>query len=226
MIVMGIVGPPAGGKSTVARRLAEHGATWIDADQVAREAIELPEVKTKLIDRFGPSITDADGQIDRRRLASLVFGDDDSHRAALTYLEGAVHPPTRREVHARLQRAAGQGGTIAVLEVVLLFEAGWDVCCDTIWCVDSSREVRQRRAAARGWDEAELGRREARQLSSDEKRRRSNHTLINDGELSALYTQVDSLYQVLADSKGAAADSGHCRTDQTTPGCHSLPHPQ
>lgn len=236
MIVLGIVGPPAGGKSTVARRLAEHGATWIDADQVAREVIERPEVRTELIGHFGVEIADESGRIDRARLASRVFGDDDVHRAALTYLEGVVHPPTRCEVHRRLrqaaERAAGKlpitagedpgdtGGAAAstaspvvILDVALLFESGWDVCCDSIWCVDAPWSVRLQRAAARGWDEAELRRREARQLSSAEKRRRSNHTLINDTQLSDLYAEVDSRYRVLAGSRTPAADAGHCLSD-------------
>jgi dephospho-CoA kinase len=78
MIVLGIVGSPAGGKSTVAAYLQELGATWINADQIARGVLEEDEVQQQLIDHFGSDIAASDGRIDRSKLASRVFGDDDA----------------------------------------------------------------------------------------------------------------------------------------------------
>ncbi len=147
MFILGIVGSPAGGKSTVAKRLQELGAEWVNADLIARSVLEQPEVQDQLIEHFGDRITGSDGQIDRGKLASLVFGDDDASRGSLRYLEGVLHPRTRLLVTERLRRCAVQGVVAAILDVPLLFKSGWDQSCDEIWCVDSDPSIRMKRAA-------------------------------------------------------------------------------
>ncbi len=104
MIVLGIVGSPAGGKSTVARHLQDLGATWLNADEIARGVLEQDDVQRELLSHFGSEIAGRDGRIDRARLASRVFGDDDSKRLALTYLESLIHPRTRRLIHGPTDR--------------------------------------------------------------------------------------------------------------------------
>ncbi|MGB1925373.1 MAG: dephospho-CoA kinase, partial [Rubripirellula sp.] len=74
MIIIGIVGSPAGGKSTVAKILSELGATWINADLIARSVLEESEVQERLLDQFGDSIQGSDLKIDRTKLAAAVFG--------------------------------------------------------------------------------------------------------------------------------------------------------
>lgn len=194
MFILGIVGSPAGGKSTVAARLQTLGAEWINADLVARSVLEEKEVQQRLIAHFGEKITGSDGQIDRGKLASLVFGDDDASRRALTYLEGVIHPRTRILITERLRQCADQEVVAAILDVPLLFQSGWDQSCDEIWCVDSDRSIRMKRADERGWDEGELARREANQIDIDEKKRLSNHIIINDGTLDELHQSVDRLW--------------------------------
>src|SRR5690606_10470998 len=95
MIVIGICGLPAGGKSAVAETLQQLGAVWINADQIAHQVLDVAEVQQQLVRQFGSAILRADGKIDRPRLAAIVFGDDAPARAALRYLESVVHPPTR-----------------------------------------------------------------------------------------------------------------------------------
>lgn len=212
MFILGIVGSPAGGKSTVAKRLQELGAEWINADLVARSVLEEEEIQRQLTDHFGDQITDPGGEIDRGKLASLVFGDDDASREALLYLERVIHPRTRLLITGQLHESASQGMTAAILDVPLLFESGWDQSCDEIWCVDSDRSIRSERAKKRGWDSDELPRREANQMDLNEKKRLSNFVIQNDQSLDELYKTIDRLWNALVDrdTLHSSSESPHC----------------
>ncbi len=210
MIILGIVGSPAGGKSTVASLLQDRGATWINADQIARRVLQQQAVQRQLIAHFGSKITGNDGRIERRKLAREVFGDDDSKRAALTYLESVIHPETRRVITGQLKEASDRRVVASILDVPLLFESQWDRCCDEIWCVESSNEVRLKRAEARGWDEAELQRRENNQLNIEEKRRLSNFVVTNNGSLGQLTDTVGQQWSSLLEQNAQDTSDRHC----------------
>jgi len=218
MIVLGIVGSPAGGKSTVAALLEDRGGTWINADQIARQVLELPEIQAELIAHFGLKITDKAGRVDRGKLAGIVFGADGGRRAELNYLEGLIHPPTRRLITDELkqvQRAesASRECQVAILDVPLLFESAWDRSCDQIWCIDSPFPLRLQRARNRGWNEDELRRREANQLSIARKRQASDIVIDNDGDLQQLNDTIDRLWSSLRTGSSGVADDDHCRFD-------------
>lgn len=210
MLILGIVGSPAGGKSTVAKHLEELGATWINADLIARGVLEEQEVQRQLIAHFGSDITDNNGKIDRSKLASEVFGDDDSKQAALTYLESLIHPRTRLIITDRLRSSMRQGTPVAVLDVPKLFESGWDRVCDEIWCVDSDRPTRLARARQRGWDEGELRRREANQLDIEEKKRLSNVLIYNSGTLDELHGTLQSHWSSFLRRPAELIKNSHC----------------
>ncbi|MEM8669940.1 MAG: dephospho-CoA kinase [Planctomycetota bacterium] len=207
MIVIGLVGTPAGGKSTVARLLQELGATWINADLIAREVLDRADVQKRVIDHFGPDVADNAGLVDRKKLAARVFGDDDLSRRALRYLEGLVHPLTRQVILQRMRdvehqhptstKPVGLSESVVVLDIPLLFEAGWDVSCDQIWCVDADHEIRAQRAADRGWDSSELKRREANQLAIDAKKRLSSVVVDNNGSPEQLNATITALWSSL-----------------------------
>lgn len=207
MIVVGIVGAPAGGKSTVANYLQELGATWINADRIARDVLEQDDVQAALIGHFGSEIADSSGRIDRALLASRVFGDDDAKRVALTYLEGVIHPRTRLIITAKLRESEG----IVVLDVPLLFETGWDRSCDEIWCVDSDRSLRLARAQARGWDDAQLRVRESNQMDMEKKRRLSTVVIHNDSSLADLHETLDRLWSSLQRRQSQRVSDDHCQ---------------
>lgn len=191
--VIGITGAIGGGKSTVAGILADAGCAVSDSDADARAALDKPEVREQLAAWWGPSILRGDGRVDRGAIAAVVFRDP----AARRRLEGLVHP----RVHARRHEvfaAAPDDAPALVMDVPLLFEAGLDTECDVVVFVDAPREIRLARVAeGRGWSDAELARREASQLPLDEKRRRADHVLVNDGDRARLAERVRELLQAI-----------------------------
>ena len=211
--MIGVVGSPAGGKSTVAKLLQDHGATWINADLLARSVLEESEVQRQLIDHFGADVTDSGGRISRQKLAGRVFGDDDHKRAALTYLESVIHPRTRDLITQRLQEASDQGAVAAILDVPLLFESQWDRCCDEIWCIDSSAANRLARVGERGWDQDELRRREESQLSIASKRQLSSRLIRNDGTLEQLGETIGDLWSSLVKRQSEHSSDRSCHQD-------------
>lgn len=215
MIVLGLVGAPAGGKSTVARHLQDLGATWVNADEIARGVLELDDVQQELLAHFGPEVADSTGRIDRAKLASQVFGDDDAKRAALTYLEGVIHPRTRRLITDQLIAAGRSGRAVVVLDVPLMFKTGWDRTCDEIWCVDADRHLREDRARTRGWDARELRRREANQTDMGQKKRLSTATIMNNGTLQQLNETIDGLWRSLVGRHSDLNLDAHCQRPRT-----------
>ncbi|MFM7183415.1 MAG: dephospho-CoA kinase [Planctomycetota bacterium] len=165
MIVIGLVGRIGAGKSTVARRFAEHGAAVVDADLLAHEALDEPGVVAAIAERFGTGVVEAAGRIDRSRLAREVFGPAPRHAAALEALEAIVHPRVRLRVVAAIAgiraRAASSGRPPAVvLDVPLLVQAGWDGLCTHLVVVDCEPAVRRARLAARGWSDEQIAARD------------------------------------------------------------------
>ncbi|MCU0560157.1 MAG: dephospho-CoA kinase [Desulfobacterales bacterium] len=122
MLVAGLTGGIASGKSTVSAVLAEAGARVIDADRIAREIVRRGTVAHKrILAHFGGRILGPDGDIDRRRLAEIVFDDPHERRV----LEGIVHPGVQEEIARRLERLRRENaGAVVVLDVPLLFESG------------------------------------------------------------------------------------------------------
>lgn len=206
MIVIGVIGSPAGGKSTVARRLRELGATWINADKVAHRCLDRPAVLEQLVARFGTAILGNERKIDRKKLAEVVFGDDAEEPSALDYLESIVHPMARHLTLIRLTRAGRCGIQAAVLDAPLLLEADWGVMCDEIWCVDAPIELREEWIKARGWNVDELRRRESRQLPIVDKRRLSTVIIENDGSREQLLQKTDQLWAELISANSRSHD--------------------
>lgn len=191
-VVLAVLGGIASGKSAVAARLAGASGRVLDADALAREALDEPLVCERLVQAFGPEILDPDGRPHRERLAQRVFDDPEDRRR----LEGWIHPVVRARILAALGEARASGVERVVLDVPLLLENdaqhGLLAHCDHLVFVDAPAAERDRRAVAhRGWAPGEVARREAAQTPLEEKRRRANHVVSNDGTLESLNTQVD-----------------------------------
>lgn len=192
--IIGLAAAPAGGKSTVARFMAELGATWIDADQLAHDVLEQPAVRKRLVEQWGESILNADGSANRGSIAKLVFGADKESEARLRFLESVIHPQVRRAIEQQLAEADQNGVTVVVLDVPLLFESGWAQRCDEVWFVDTPLTLRQKVALERGWTIEQLAIRESKQLNLREKQARSGRTLRNDGTLQDLRNAVHNIW--------------------------------
>lgn len=162
MVVVGIVGRMAAGKSTVARLLADRGAELIDADAIAHRVLDEPEVRREIGERFG-DVLDAEGRVRRSALAERVFGFSEDHDVALAALEAIVHPRVRRRLEARLaevRSGPAADRAVVVLDVPLLMQAGWDDLCDRLLVVECDEVERQRRLVARGWSAEQRAARE------------------------------------------------------------------
>jgi dephospho-CoA kinase len=194
--VIGLAGGVGSGKSTVARAFEKLGAIVIDSDAQARQALRQPAVRDELVRWWGPRILDPDGEADRRAIAAIVFGDPAERRR----LESLVHPLVKARRAELIERARRAGAVAAVIDAPLLFEAGVDAECDVVVFVDAPRHARLDRVRrTRGWDAAELDRREAAQLPLDEKRGRSAIILRNLGDLQDLETRAAEVFrQILA----------------------------
>lgn len=191
--IIGIIGPPCSGKSTVAKILQSRGGVWINADLIAKEQLTHPDVIAELVECFGETIRQSDGVLSRAAIANLVFGDDATSRDRLKQLESIVHPRTRTEIERQIQAATYDHAELIVLDVPLLIESGWYARCDEIWCVKINPVRQAELLAARGWDAAELARRDGRQLPWSEKERLSTRVIQNDGTLADLSAQLSGV---------------------------------
>jgi dephospho-CoA kinase len=195
--VIGLVGGVASGKSFVAEQFRRLGAVVLDADQVGHEVLRLPSVIAAARERWGESILNADGQIDRQALGRIVFADTNAGRADLKYLTEITHPLIAQRV-AQAAAAISETGTPAVvLDAPLLVEAGWDRLCDRIVYVDAPVDVRRARAIERGWSEEEFRRREAVQEKLDVKRNRADAIIDNSASAASTQAQIERFWNSL-----------------------------
>ncbi|MFM1823968.1 MAG: Dephospho-CoA kinase [Planctomycetota bacterium] len=186
--VIGVVGGIGSGKSAVARAFAGLGCVVCHSDDLARAVLAEPEVVAAIRAALGDAVLAADGSIDRALLARAIFADPAARRA----VESAMHP--RIEARRRAAFAAAPDAAPAfVIDAPLLLEVGLDRECDAVVLVEVPRAERLARVAARGWDAAELDRREAAQLPLAEKTARATDRLANDGPIDALPARVAEL---------------------------------
>lgn len=140
--IIGLTGGIASGKSSVARLIEERGVPVIDADQLAREAVQpgSPALE-RIAAAFGREVVSVDGTLDRKRLGTLVFADADKRRQ----LETILHPEIRRRGEEQIARAATAGQRVLVYMAPLLIEAGAADRVDEIWVVTVPPEIQLQR---------------------------------------------------------------------------------
>jgi dephospho-CoA kinase len=197
---IGLTGNIASGKSTVARRLAELGATVIDADVLAREAVAPgSDGFDAVVDHFGAAVIAADGTIDRAALRRLVFRDPEA-RAALNAI---VHPAVSRLRDARFAEANRRGDAIVISDIPLLFEVGLEHAFDGVILVDAPVAVRRARLLRdRGLSGADADAMIAAQWTSDRKRAGATWVIDNDGSVAQLHERVAELWRTLSHLDG------------------------
>ncbi len=199
MFTIGILGGVASGKSLVARQLAELGAGVLDADRAGHETLDDRKVREALRERWGNHAFTPDGRVDRKRIAEIVFSPSPEGGHERQFLEQLVHPRIAQRLADRREELAAEEYPAVVLDAPLILEAGWDTLCNRLVFVDAARELRLARAAARGWSEEEVARREAAQLPLEVKRARADVTIDNSGTPQQTKAQIERFWKSLAE---------------------------
>lgn len=191
--IIGLCGGIGSGKSTVAQAFAELGCRVIDSDQLNHEVLQRPEVRQTLRAWWGERVFGPDGRPDRAEIARIVFAD----RREKERLEGLVYPLIARRRAAMIREVEENSAIRAiVIDSPLLFESNLDRECDYVVCVDASEEQRLRRLQqSRGWTQAELRRRERWQTSLNEKRKRADFVVDNNGSPNQIGPQLAGILQ-------------------------------
>ncbi len=189
---VGLTGGIGAGKSTVADLFSQKGAVVIRSDELARQVIE-PQTPgfQQVIDRFGKDLLNAEGYIDRAKLAQIVFKDD----AALKDLENIIHPLVRSKTNQIIDQHTSE--TIIVNEIPLLLEKKMESLFDFLVIVISSEKNRLERLAQRGLTTEQATARMAKQVSDDERRAAADFLIVNDGNLDQLEADVEKIWQTL-----------------------------
>ncbi|MGI9825216.1 dephospho-CoA kinase [Agromyces sp. Marseille-Q5079] len=193
MYLIGLTGGIASGKSTVARRLYEHGAVHIDADHLARRAVEpgTPALAA-IVEEFGSAVLLGDGSLDRAKLGELVFNDE----AARERLNAIVHPAVR-ELAAKLFAKAEQANpdAIVVYDVPLLVEASVDHPFDLIVVTSAPRRTQLKRLIEqRGLDPVQAEARVDAQVANTQRLAIADVVIDTDGSLGHTMSQADALW--------------------------------
>jgi len=192
MLVIGLTGSIGTGKSEAARQLEALGASIISADQVGHEAYTPnTEAWEHVVSAFGDEILQDDGEIDRRKLGTIVFSDP----GQLERLNQIMHPRMAQMVADKVEVLRGQGVEVVVLEAALLFEAGWDSLVEEVWTTDSPEQaVIERLKVRNGMSEEEARKRMSSQMGRTERLDRSDYVIENSGDMVALGVAIKELW--------------------------------
>lgn len=194
MPLIALTGGIASGKSTIARRLAEHGAVIVDADQIVRD-VQAPgsPVLDRIAQTFGAGVITPDGALDRAALGAVVFGD----AALLAQLNAIVHPAVREESQRRFDEAlADDPETIVVYDVPLLVEARVDDPWDLIVVAHAPAAIRRQRLVdLRGMDERAAQERIDAQVSDDRRLAIADVVIDTSDTLQRTHEQTDALWE-------------------------------
>ena len=194
MIVVGLTGGIGSGKSTVSAALAERGAVIVDADAIVKELQQAGRpIFVKMVERFGAEIVGPDGELDRAKVAGIVFNDPE----ALKDLNGIVHPTMGTEIRDRILAHAGTD-QVVVLDVALMAENDgrrrYQV--GAVIVVDTPVETAVHRLTTyRGLSEADARARISRQASREDRLRIADRVVDNSGDRAHLDAQLDGLWE-------------------------------
>lgn len=200
-VTVAVTGPFASGKSTFARMLGDLGAEIVSADEIVHDLLAGdPETIARVTERFGEEVRGEWG-VDRKALGRMVFGDAE----ALGDLEAILHPPVRRETRRRIRESEAE---IFVAEIPLLFEGGREGDFDLTVAVVTPEERRKVWAGERGVEEETRRGIERRQLPAEEKARRADVVVQNDGDLDKLGEEARRLRERLLERVLHDGDGG------------------
>lgn len=193
MITIAVTGGMGAGKTEITKILEALGSVAIHADEVAHQTYE-PDgpAYTRLVNAFGSQILSDNGCVDRQILGTLAFNDVGMRKR----LEEIVWGETKRSIANLLGRYRSAGIKVAVIEAAVLFEAGWDDLADTVVTVEAPEAVRTRRVMSRtGMSETEIRKRFAAQHSCEQRIKRADFHITNDGQLDELSNAVHAVWK-------------------------------
>jgi dephospho-CoA kinase len=206
MLLVGLTGNIASGKSTVGQLLSERGATIIDADVLARRAVERgSKAFDAIVRRWGTSVLAPDGQLDRTALRRTVFGNPKELEA----LNDIVHPEVEQLRGQRIDEARTRGDRIVVCDIPLLFEKKMVNRFDRLVLVDAPRPLRlERLVQDRGLRETEAMDMIAAQMPAELKRARADFVIDNNGTLTQLEQRVSEIWASLVQDTESKVHAG------------------
>ena len=205
MLVIGLTGGIGSGKSEVSRILEGLGAFIINADQIGHEAYKpYSEVWQEVVGAFGEGILGPNGEIDRKRLGTIVFADPQ----ARIKLNSIVHPKMAKIVEERIEELRRQGADTVVLEAALLVEARWNSLVGEVWVTHAPEEKILGRLKRRNHlPDEEIRNRIKTQLPLREKAKHSEVLIENSATLQDLRDKVEELWQRrVKEKKGSGKD--------------------
>jgi dephospho-CoA kinase len=203
MLVVGLTGGIATGKSTVAAMFAARGAAVVDADRIAHALQEPGQAcYRQIVEAFGAAILDEAGRIDRRRLGARVFGDP----AARQRLEAIMHPAIREACAKEIRTAEASGRKVCIVNAALILETGQRDRFHRIVLVSAPQEVQVNRLMrSRGLTEADARERIESQWPTAAKASLADFLIDNAGDLASTEAQVDQVYAALEDVSPAGS---------------------
>ncbi len=186
--VVGLTGGIATGKSTVMQLFREMGFLTVDTDTLANEATRAGQKAfDKIVNLFGKEILDKNGELDKKKLRDLILKDEDAKKQ----LEAIVHPHVFRKLDRLLTRLGKSGIDTVIVEVPLLFEAGWEKLFDIVILVTADREIQLNRLLSRTPEAKKVASKWIEvQSSTDEKVAASDIVIDNSSSLEELRAKI------------------------------------
>lgn len=179
------------GKTTVSHLLSEIGIKWVDSDDLARSVVEPGQLALERIrDEFGDEYIGPQGNLDRSKMASLVFENEEQREK----LEGIIHPMVRNLWREKVEQWRSDKLDRGVVIIPLLFEVSLEVEFDRIICVASTGKTQIERLKMRGWETEQISLRIRSQMSIKEKMERSDCVIWNEGSIDNLKRQLQRVF--------------------------------
>lgn len=203
MLIAGLTGGIASGKSSAGKILAELGAKIVDSDVLARVVVEPGRpALAKIVERFGDGVIAEDGTLDREKLRDIVFKDG----KALNDLNAIIHPEVFREIQREIADYRNSTPKVPlVLDIPLLYEAGAEAIVDVVVVVYVDRETQIKRLMARdGFSRSDAENRIDKQMDLEEKKRRAEFVVDNTGSLDDLRRETENVFKELMELMGRA----------------------
>jgi dephospho-CoA kinase len=191
--VIGLTGGIASGKSTVSMLLKQKGAAIIDADEIAKEIMQPGKPAwTEVVEHFGKGILREDGNIDRKKLAQIVFSDEKE----LETLNRITHPRIVEEIKRRLKSFREKNESVVVVDAALLLEIGLDLLVDEVWlvAVDEKTQIERLLFREKSMGFAEALERIRAQMPLEEKLKFAQRVIDNGGSIEETKRQVDRIW--------------------------------